>query len=304
MRRKMTRIAFLLIVHGAPEQVNLFIKQLLGYSESYIYIHVDAKATDIIPKLLKDPRVFIAPRHIDIRWGDYTQIMVNNYMLRFAKGMRSHDYYSLHSGADLCIRPIAELVEYLNRTYKYAYCLCSPLPNGWQYGGGVGRLALTWPKCFRARLERYSPMRYFRSIYGKLYGAGLIPGKKLPKQYLYYGGADWFTIREDCVVDLLHFIEKEEAFESLFFSSLSGAEIYYVSIFNMTSKGKEVENANMLRYVDWRARGQKLPIGSPNTCTMDFVNDIEDSGAFFARKFNMLIDSVVIGYFLAKTNTL
>lgn len=169
--------------------------------------------------------------------------------------------------------------------------------------GGVGRLALKWPKCFRARLEKYSPMRYLRSIYGKLYGAGIIPGKKLPKQYLYYGGADWFTVREDCVEDLLCFIKREEKFESLFFYSLSGAEIYYVSIFNMTSKGVDIENMNMLRYVDWAPRGQILPIGSPNTCTMDFLHDIEYSGAFFARKFNMSVDSEIINYFLMKTNT-
>ena len=60
---------------------------------------------------------------------------------------------------------------------------------------------------------------------------------------------------------------------------------------------------NMLRYVDWAPRGQILPIGSPNTCTMDFLHDIEYSGAFFARKFNMSVDSEIINYFLMKTNT-
>ena len=47
-------IAFLLVVHNNPEQLNLFLKQILMYSNSYIYIHVDAKYLNIIPKILKD----------------------------------------------------------------------------------------------------------------------------------------------------------------------------------------------------------------------------------------------------------
>ena len=77
-------IAFLLVVHNNPEQLNLFLKQILMYSNSYIYIHVDAKYLNIIPKILKDERVMIAPKHFDIQWGDYTQIQVNNYLIQFA----------------------------------------------------------------------------------------------------------------------------------------------------------------------------------------------------------------------------
>lgn len=43
--------------------------------------------------------------------------------------------------------------------------------------GGFGRIALKWPQCFRRRLGRNSLMRYLRSIYGKLYGIGVIRGK-------------------------------------------------------------------------------------------------------------------------------
>lgn len=40
----------------------------------------------------------------------------------------------------------------------------------------------------------------------------------------------------------------------------------------------------------------------PNTCTMDFVEDIEGSEAFFARKFDIDTDSEIIDYFLQKTD--
>lgn len=299
---RQTRIAFILIVHNNPEQVNLFIKQLLLYQNSFVYIHVDAKYLDIIPDLLADERILIAPEHFDIKWGDYTQIQVNNYMMKFASQQRFHDYYSLHSGADLLIRPIVELIDYLENTWRYAYCDCCQLPSGWQYGGGLGRIALKWPKCFRKRLNRHSPMRYLRSIYGKCYGAGIISGKRLPDKYLYYGGADWFTVRNDCVRNILDFSNTENEFEELFVDSLSGAEIYYVSIIQMTKGNYQVEDKNMLRYVDWKNRGQVRSVGAPNTCTMDFIDEINNSGAFFARKFDKKIDSAIVDYFCNKTS--
>lgn len=80
------------------------------YQNSFVYIHVDAKYLDIISDLLADERILIAPEHFDIKWRDYTQIQVNNYMMKFASQQRFHDYYSLHSGADLLIRPIVELM--------------------------------------------------------------------------------------------------------------------------------------------------------------------------------------------------
>lgn len=301
---RQTSIAFLLVVHNNPEQVNLFLKQILMYSNSYIYIHVDAKHLNIIPAILKNERVMIVPKHFDIQWGDYTQIQANNYLIQFASSQRHHDYYSLHSGADLLIRLMNELIDYLEDTNQYAYCECTRLPSHWQYGGGFGRLALKWPKCFRRRLNRNSPMRYLRSVYGKLYGIGVIPGKKLPEQYLYYGGADWFTMRSDCALNVLKFSQKEQEFELLFIDSLSGAEIYYVSIFEMTKGDCALDDKNMLRYIDWEDRGQILSVGSPNTCMMEFVKDIENSQAFFARKFDLNIDSAIVEYFCTKTGVI
>lgn len=50
--------------------------------------------------------------------------------------------------------------------------------------------------------------------------------------------------------------------------------------------------------------GQVLSVGSPNTCTMEFVEDLERSRAFFARKFDMNVDSEIVEYFCKKTGVL
>lgn len=302
MSDNLPNIAFLIVAHADPEQLNLFIGQLLTYQHCDVYVHTDAKNPGMVQSIEKSDRVFILPKHYDVRWGDYSQITVNNYLLSYAAAHGKYDYYSLHSGADLAIRPLHEFAAYLQSTAHYAYYEAVKLPTSWQYGGGFGRVALHWPRCFRQRLARHSPLRYARSLYGRMYGCGILKGRKLPAQYTLYGGADWFTISHDCVTDVLRFVEQHKGFDRLFLHSLSGAEIYYVTLFEMLKGARSVQSDNMLRYVDWQDRGQRLPVGAPNYCAMSFLHDIQASGRFFARKFDANHDSEIIAYFLEKTN--
>lgn len=293
-------IAFLIVAHTKPEQLNIFIKQLLAYQGSYVYIHIDAKSKQMLSEIINDERVKILPEHYDVRWGDYSQIIVNNALLDFARKLRHHDFYSLHSGQDLAIRPINEFAEYLNTTNLYGYYVCSKLPNHWQYGGGLARLALHWPKCFRNKLSEHSPLRYLRAAYGRAFAKGIIKGKKLPEEYQLYGGADWFTIREDCVNDMFDFLEKDTKYQKLFVHSLSGAEIYYVTLFEMLKNNRQVCNNTSLRFADHRTKSKNKAVGSPNICTMEYVPLLERTGLFFARKFDMDVDRSVVEYFANK----
>lgn len=293
-------IAFLIVAHTKPEQLNLFIKQLLAYDESYIYIHIDAKNQEMIDGIMNNNRVEVLPKHIDVRWGDYSQIEVNNYLIDYARRKRHHDFYSLHSGMDLAIRTIEQYACFLKETDLYAYYVCSKLPNHWQYGGGLARLALYWPQLFRNRLPKHSPLRYLRSLYGKLYGIGILRGKKLPDEYPLYGGADWFTVSEECVDDMFDFLRKNEKFQKLFVHSLSGAEIYYVTIFEMIKKQRSVCNWNSLRFADHRTKSANRNPGSPNVCTITYLPILERTQAFFARKFDIDIDKDIVEYFVEK----
>ena len=295
------KIAFLMMVHNNPDQINCFIKQVLQYEESYVYIHVDQKGVQIIPSIYKHERVFILPEHINGKWGDYTQIQMVNYLMESAFSDQRVDYYSLHSGCDLLIRPVNELVDFLREKDNYGYYSCTKLPSKWQYGGGLGRIALKWPKKFRVAYKKNSVMRYVRSLYGKMYGAGIIKGRKLPEKYSYYGGDAWFTISHDCAKDYINFVKNNNEFNELFYDALCSDEIYYVSIFQMCKNNREVWDYNCLRYIDWQERGQELGAGSPNTCDMSFLQEIEQSNAFFARKFDRKHDSEIIDYFMQKT---
>jgi len=298
---KICKIAFLLTLYGNPGQANMFINQLLKYKDSYVFIHIDKKSLHIKDEIIKHPRVIISPSSYRVEWGDYSQIQSINSLLEFANNYDKFDYFSLHSGSDLAVKPIKEFAEFLIKDNKYAYLQCNKLPDkDWQYGGGLGRLALYWPKFFRKKYSQHSPMRYLRSLYGKAYGAHLIKGHRLPDNIDFYGRSDWFTLRRDCVEFILNYVERHPEYNNLFENSLIGSEIYFTTLANMFSDRAQICNNNNLRYIDFVNVDKRTP-GSPKVLTMDDYKEIKCSTNFFARKFDVNKDLAVMKKFLAES---
>lgn len=296
------RIAFLLMIHENPEQINLFLQQLLAYEHSEIYIHIDKMNLHIKSQLLVHERIHILEESIHGKWGDYAQIEMIDMLLRSSYEHGHHDYYSLHSGCDLAIRPVKEYAAYLAQVKRYAFYHGPRLPRkNWGHGGGLERIALTYPPSFRKKYPYKHPMRYLRALYQIGYEKGIIKGKPIPEQYQFCGGSEWFTICEEALIDYIDFLKQHPDYDQLFREALAGDEIYHLSIFHMMKQDRPVENENNLRYIDWSIRDTNPYAGSPSICEMEYVNDIENSGAFFARKFDSRVDYAVIEYFLNKT---
>lgn len=298
------KIAFLLMIHDNPKQTNCFIAQLLTYQHNEIFIHVDSKSRDIISKLHKGERIHFLKEHIDCQWGDYTQIQTIDALLRAASSYCHFDYYSLHSGSDMAIRPISDFVEHLHNTRKYAYYDCSRLPaKGWGHGGGLERLALYYPKLFRKRYTANHPIRYLRALYQMMFERGVVKGRPLPKQYEFYGGSEWFTISDDCLQDYFEFLKENPEYDNIFLDALAGDEIYFVTVFEKMKKQRPVDSKNNLTYIDWTVREKNGVIGGPNICQMTFLKEINQSEMFFARKFDWRRDREIVDYYMKKTIT-
>ena len=293
------KFAVMLALHNNPEQANIFINQCLGYPGCEVFIHIDKKGLWIREKLIADERVHILPYSYSVSWGNYSQIEYVLYLMHYIKDFGAFDWYSIHSGNDLLVRPFHELETFLNNSRQYAFLDCHRLPwKDWQYGGGLGRIALIWPECMLRRLKPHSVLRYARAIYGRMYGAKLIRGHKLPQDITFYGKSAWYTLSNECVSDVLTYLETHPDFLGLFKKSLCGDEIFFNTVVHLTAaqKGRELESHNNLRFVDFD-KVDRLNVGSPKTLTIDDVDKITDSGAFFARKVDRNVDSKIIDYY-------
>ncbi len=188
----------------------------------------------------------------------------------------------------------------LSDDHAYAYTWCYKLPyKEWQYGGGLGRIALYWPQIFRKKYRWNSPMRYFRSLYGKMYTLHLIKGKKLPKDIDFWGRCDWFTLSGACVNFIIDYLSKHPEYIELFRNSLIGSEIFFTTLVHMV-KDKKIESLNNLRYIDFEHQDFRKP-GSPKELDMNDIEAIAASNRFFARKFDARYDKNVIDYYINVT---
>lgn len=297
------KIAFMILAHDNIYQLNLFIRQLLRYSGSYVYIHLDAKAGNVNRAIISDERVFVLPKRYSLNWGDYSLIKATNYLISCAQKYQHHDYYSFHSGVDMAIKPVSEFANFLENDGKFFYANFKSLPSdGWQYGGGMGRIALKWPRFFRKKVKAYSPIRFLRGLYGRLYNYKIIR-KLFPlknNNYEFYGGSEWFTASSECIEKTMNFLRENSDYDLIFRDAISSDEIYFNTVFEAVKNGRDAECGNNLRYIDWSNIGQKRSVGGPNICTMEHLEKIENSGKFFARKMDVNTDEEIILYFAEK----
>ena len=98
------KIAYLLVAHKSPEQVNLFINQLLDYGDCDVYVHVDKKNPELYEKIIDSPRVMKCSIY-DVRWGSSEIVKAAFELMRRAKEAdKNYTHMYFGSGQDLLIK--------------------------------------------------------------------------------------------------------------------------------------------------------------------------------------------------------
>ena len=287
------KIAFLIMAYNNIELLNIFIKQLLQYEESYVFIHIDKKSTIENSMIYSNKRIIIFDERIEMNWGDYSQVECMELLIRKAYSYGNFDYFSLHSGQDLAITPIINFVEMLSKNSYDAYLEVEQLPiKGFSHAGGVERLGLYYPKFMRKRYSRKNIIRYLRAGYMCLYK--FYPFKITEKDN-YWFGSQWFTASKKAINYLINYLDENPNYYKRFKHGLCTDEIFINTIF-MRNEELKIAKRDNLRYICWDTYG--LGAGSPKTLTSDDYLKICSSGKYFARKFDYATDKDIINKFI------
>lgn len=299
-RTKKPLVAFGIMAHKNPDQLNVFIRQLLAYENAYIFVHIDSKASFSADDVEKNDRVEVVAKRSNASWGDISLIDITLYLLRqIASHKKKFDWVSLHSALDLAIRPIDELIDALATSKYRVYMDAEKLPiKGWGRAGGFERISLLYPKYMRNRPSRHSLSRYARHIYQLAFAFGIIKGRDLLADTTFYGGSQWFTIHLDIVQDILNYLEKHPKYHSFFEGTLMSDEIFFPTLIDIIygSEQQAITFSDNLRYIDW-SQTKESEIGAPRTLTTEDIPRIAGSKKFFARKFDTSVDPGVILHF-------
>ena len=114
------------------------------------------------------------------------------------------------------------------------------------------------------------------------------PTSPFSKDFQCYKGSQWFTINKRCVQFILEFINKNKSYVKYYKHTLIPDEsFFHTMLFN--NKQLNIMNDNK-RYISWSS--PSCP--HPNVLAMKDFQNIIDSKQFFARKFDITIDSRIL----------
>jgi Core-2/I-Branching enzyme len=271
------QIAHLILAHNGPKQLERLVDRL-AHPEAVVYIHLDKK-TPIGPfEHLKDyPNVFFIKNRVNIYWGSYN--MVEATLVAFKEIIGSgidFKFVNLLSGQDYPLKPQKTFHDFLSQNQGTAFMNYLVFETDWHEA--ISRINQYHLNNFRIK-GKY----FFQKLLNKI-----LPERTFPQSLTPVGRSQWFTIPLECanyIVEYWHSNRKLRRFIKLTWAP--DEFIFQTILYNSRYKEKMVNNN--LRYMKWSPGDV-----SPNTLTSNNASEILNSGKFFSRKFDMIVDPKVL----------
>lgn len=276
------RIAILMLAHKNFNQLNRLLERLT--KDFDVYLHLDKKWDIDESHFKKFPNVVLTRRY-NINWGSYQQVQADAELFTTAF-KKDYDYYILISGQDLPIKSNGEIISFLEANKEYSFVDHEAFPKKtWEkdFDGGYTRVIYYYGFDFKKNLIGFilkkglAFVRYIQKVTGL---------KRKLQPLKYYGGWNWVNLNRSAMTHIVNYLNNNPKFLKSFKYTLCGDEVWIQTAL-MNSDNKVINNE--LRYTDWRGC-----LENPKILTMDHLDEIKQSDALFARKFDPDIDTNII----------
>lgn len=289
----MTKIAYCLLVHKNPKQVNRLIRSIYSPSDLfYINVFGSNSTKESWRKALKEFEgdSFFVVFNYAKAWGTFQLVdAVLDSMRKFS--CFDYDYFINLSGQCYPLESIDSIKQFLhNKVFAYMEEFKLPTPM-WAGRGGLSRINYSYYKhplyIFRdyiinkiSKTVKYDSRRFIR-----------IPRKnrQLPYNLELYGGPTWLCLTKKHVKYILEYLENNPKLIDFFKRTLYPDELFFQTIIMNSPLNDSVMNDN-LRYIDWSKKGVPLPA----VLTIDDADILLNSSKLFARKFDVEVDEKIL----------
>jgi hypothetical protein len=293
------KLGIVVLAHRSPEQLALLLRAL-RHPQVRVYLHVDSRI-DLAPfaRVLAngpDPGV-VALKRRPTRWGGIELVDASLDGLR--RGIADDcGYFVLVSGQDFPLRPVDEIVHFLedagDRSYLEYWTLPTPF---WRFGGRdrtdfytytlLGRRETCFPRgedisFFNWKGRTLNQVLRIRSL-GK-------PPRRFPPYLAPFAGWQWWNLSRAAADHVLAFVDKHPDYRAYHRYTWCPDELFFHSILLGTDFARRHELMNDdLRFKIW-------PEGDahPHVLTIVDLPAMLNSGMLFARKFDAEIDGLVL----------
>ncbi|HWB26334.1 MAG TPA: beta-1,6-N-acetylglucosaminyltransferase [Chitinophagaceae bacterium] len=271
------RIAHLILTHIYNTQLERLINHL-SHTDADIYIHVDLKTPINAFKPLKNrPQIFFIEERVKVFWGAFSivQATINGFSQVISSG-KDYGYINLLSGQDYPLKPAEAIHAFFGQNPGKAFMEYYPVNEVWTEA---------IPRITNYHLANYT----FTGRHAvEKWMNKLLPARKMPYGLAAVGRSQWFSIALELVNYILEFIKSHPGYVRFFKLSWAPDELFFQTVLYNSPYKDYMVNDN-LRYIDWSEKK-----ASPKNFTMDDLPRLLQSGKFYARKFNMEVDSIVL----------
>lgn len=275
------KIAVLILTHKNAEQAERLANRL-QHPDVSVFIHADKKS--ILSKYSFASYVSLIKDNVSVFWGDFSPVQATlNSMKEIKEKAEKFDYFILLSGQDYPIKPIENLLQFLEENKHKEFINYYPVSKeGW-----------------KAAMGRYEYFHYRRNkniLYWSFFaGLRLLMkafGLKRKPPVPVWAGSQWFNISNGAFIYILDYILKHPGY--IHFMKLCNFtdEMFFQTILLNSPFKNNCVNDN-LRYIKWNENFSEK-IRSPKVLRTEDRIAIQQSEAFFARKFDMDIDKEIL----------
>lgn len=278
-------LGFVLVTHTNPDQIYRLINTLNRmFEHPPMACHHDFSKcmlqTDALPANVK----FVQPHRVT-GWANFTfvEAMIAALQLLYS-GETGPDWFLLLSGADYPIKPAGQILEDLANAQADAYIHHRLID--------VDEASHRWD---RLCVKRYltapllpATFRQWPRLYFKLRLSPRLSRHFLPfsNEFRCYAGSGWFYGNRHVAAEIVQSL-RQKKLVSHYRRTLAPDESFFHTIL-ANAPHLRLDN-HACRFADWSAGGPH-----PKILTTDDLPNIIASRAYFARKFDLAVDSAVL----------
>lgn len=260
-------IAVIIFAHKNFDQVRRLVDSL-KHDDVDVYMHVDIKAF-FNKDDFKD--VYVFEHRADIQWGKITKLDTMMRSFKEVLDMNKYDRFIYMSGQDYLLKPINEIVEFLNDNKDKNFLEYSIVKE-------------------KHVKDRYLKYRFRNELLDKI-SVKLSSRKSVYGNLQTYWGPEWWMLTKDALK-----IITDEYFKHYYGKlghTLCMDEMIFQTILVNSELKNTIVNDNKW-YVDWSDHINGLNKGNPNILTINDFDKMVKSNKFFARKFDEKVDNKIL----------
>lgn len=306
--------AALIIAHKNVEQVIRLIRSISS-EDLHVFVHLDKKMS--ISKndfqRIKDcsQNVFISRERVSGALDTWSLVDIALILINLAKNTEKerkiqYGYYLLLSGQDYPIKSKEYIIDKLNEIYPKPLIDCTPYSKGnWVYSKFNVVQFKSVEHYINSKLGKGILRKFFKLPF---FIASKVLSKSKAIQYKYfssydydlYGGSAWWVLPDKVISFILKELKDKPNKIKKLEKTYTPEETFFQIMTMASPLSDKVEvnpvdmvSQNCMTYAHFSGKGKPF-VGHPYILTKDDYDMLKEMNHFFARKFDMDVDSEIL----------